>query len=41
MSLLEGIHGPRDLDGLTRDQLAELADEIRRFLVAEVSSFGH
>ena len=40
MSLLEGIHGPRDLDRLTREELAELADEIRRFLVAEVSKTG-
>lgn len=40
MSLLEGIHGPRDLDGLSRDQLAELSDEIRRFLVTEVSKTG-
>src|SRR6187402_2167403 len=40
MSVLEGIHGPRDLDGLSREQLAELADEIRRFLVEEVSKTG-
>jgi 1-deoxy-D-xylulose-5-phosphate synthase len=40
MTLLEGINGPRDLDGLTKDQLAELADEIRRFLVTEVSKTG-
>src|SRR5215207_3507379 len=40
MSLLDGIHGPRDLDGLSREQLAELADEIRRFLVEEVSKTG-
>ena len=40
MSLLEGITGPRDLDGLSREQLAELADEIRRFLVEEVSKTG-
>jgi 1-deoxy-D-xylulose-5-phosphate synthase len=40
MSLLEGIHGPRDLDALTKDQLAELAAEIRRFLVTEVSKTG-
>jgi 1-deoxy-D-xylulose-5-phosphate synthase len=36
MTLLEGIHGPRDLDALSKEQLAELGDEIRRFLVAEV-----
>ena len=40
MSLLEGIHGPRDLDALTRGQLSELAAEIRRFLVTEVSKTG-
>ncbi|CAN5388208.1 1-deoxy-D-xylulose-5-phosphate synthase [soil metagenome] len=40
MSLLQGIGGPRDLDALSRDQLVELADEIRRFLVAEVSKTG-
>jgi 1-deoxy-D-xylulose-5-phosphate synthase len=40
MSLLEGIHGPRDLDGLTKDELTELAAEIRRFLVTEVSKTG-
>lgn len=40
MSLLENIHGPRDLDGLSNSQLVELADEIRRFLVAEVSKTG-
>jgi 1-deoxy-D-xylulose-5-phosphate synthase len=40
MSLLEGIHGPRDLDRLTPRELDELADEIRRFLVAEVSKTG-
>jgi len=40
MTLLEGIHGPRDLDALGKEQLAELADEIRRFLVTEVSKTG-
>src|SRR3954465_1786857 len=40
MSLLEGIRSPRDLDGLSREQLAQLADEIRRFLVTEVSKTG-
>jgi 1-deoxy-D-xylulose-5-phosphate synthase len=40
MALLESIRGPRDLDGLSRQQLAELADEIRRFLVEEVSKTG-
>lgn len=40
MSVLEGIRSPRDLDGLRREQLTELADEIRRFLVQEVSKTG-
>ncbi len=40
MSLLEDIHGPRDLDGLSGDQLNELASEIRAFLVAKVSQTG-
>ena len=33
MSLLESIAGPRDLRGLTEDQLAQLASEIRDLLV--------
>jgi len=40
MSLLEGIHGPRDLDALSQEQLGELAAEIREFLVREVSKTG-
>jgi 1-deoxy-D-xylulose-5-phosphate synthase len=40
MGLLENIRGPRDLDGLDAAQLTQLADEIRRFLVAEVSKTG-
>jgi 1-deoxy-D-xylulose-5-phosphate synthase len=40
MSLLEGIHTPRDLDGLSRAQLTQLAEEIRTFLIAEVSKTG-
>ncbi len=40
MTLLEGIRGPRDLDALSKDQLDELAAEIRRFLVTEVSKTG-
>lgn len=40
MSLLEGINGPRDLDGLSTEQLTELGAEIRRFLVTEVSKTG-
>ncbi len=37
MALLPGIHGPRDLDGLTPDQLPQLAAEIRSFLVENVA----
>ena len=40
MSLLDRIRTPRDLDALTPDELTELADEIRRFLVTEVSKTG-
>lgn len=40
MGLLDTIRTPRDLDALTEAQLVELADEIRRFLVAEVSKTG-
>jgi 1-deoxy-D-xylulose-5-phosphate synthase len=40
MSLLENIHGPRDLDTLSQEQLTELAAEIRAFLIAEVSKTG-
>ncbi|RZI90604.1 MAG: 1-deoxy-D-xylulose-5-phosphate synthase, partial [Microbacterium sp.] len=40
MSLLASITGPRDLDALSTDQLAELAQEIREFLVENVSRTG-
>ncbi|MER5640094.1 1-deoxy-D-xylulose-5-phosphate synthase [Kitasatospora sp. NPDC002227] len=40
MALLTRIRGPRDLDRLTPAQLAALAEEIRRFLVDEVSKTG-
>jgi 1-deoxy-D-xylulose-5-phosphate synthase len=40
MSLLQSIHGPRDLDSLSQEQLVELAAEIREFLVREVSKTG-
>ncbi len=40
MILLETIHGPRDLDNLSKEQLPQLADEIRSFLVREVSKTG-
>ncbi|MBC7763196.1 MAG: 1-deoxy-D-xylulose-5-phosphate synthase [Candidatus Saccharibacteria bacterium] len=40
MSLLQSIHGPRDLDRLSQKQLVELAAEIREFLIGEVSKTG-
>ncbi len=40
MGLLESIRDPRDLDALSRDQLTQLAAEIRTFLVSEVSRTG-
>ena len=40
MSILESIRGPRDLDGLSRTQLEQLASEIREFLVRAVSKTG-
>jgi 1-deoxy-D-xylulose-5-phosphate synthase len=40
MSILETIHGPRDLDALSEEQLVQLAGEIRSFLIANVSKTG-
>ncbi len=40
MSLLETIKGPRDLDALSKDQLVQLAAEVREFLVQNVSKTG-
>ncbi|GGY04795.1 1-deoxy-D-xylulose-5-phosphate synthase [Streptomyces minutiscleroticus] len=40
MPLLTRIRGPRDLDGLGPEQLDQLADEIRAFLVDAVSKTG-
>lgn len=40
MALLDSIRTPRDLDRLTESQMVELAEEIRRFLVTEVSKTG-
>ena len=40
MSLLQSIHGPRDLDRLSQKQLVVLAAEIREFLIGEVSKTG-
>ncbi|MDO5678080.1 MAG: 1-deoxy-D-xylulose-5-phosphate synthase [Propionibacteriaceae bacterium] len=40
MSLLDSVRGPRDLRALSRKQLVQLADEIRRFLITKVSRTG-
>jgi len=40
MTVLDGIRGPRDLRRLTAPQLAELAQEIRAFLVETISRTG-
>jgi 1-deoxy-D-xylulose-5-phosphate synthase len=40
MSLLHQILGPRDLDALTDEQLLELAEEIRAFLIEQVAKSG-
>ncbi|WP_394279927.1 1-deoxy-D-xylulose-5-phosphate synthase [Microbacterium sp.] len=40
MSLLESIHGPRDLDRLSRTELQSLAEEVRGFLVENVARTG-
>ena len=38
--MLESLKGPEDLKGLTHEQLAELAQEIRTFLIEKVSKTG-
>lgn len=40
MSVLEGIQGPEDVKALSRGELDTLAEEIRTFLVEEVSRTG-
>ncbi|MDR6866164.1 1-deoxy-D-xylulose-5-phosphate synthase [Microbacterium resistens] len=40
MAILPGITGPRDLDGLSTEQLAELAEEIRAFLIENIARTG-
>jgi len=40
MPILPSIRGPRDLDGLTPEQLTELAAEVRAFLVENVARTG-
>jgi 1-deoxy-D-xylulose-5-phosphate synthase len=39
-SLLESVHGPRDLDRFDHRQLARLAGEIREFLIESVTRTG-
>ncbi|MCH6470564.1 1-deoxy-D-xylulose-5-phosphate synthase [Sinomonas terrae] len=40
MGILESIRGPKDLDRLTSQELTDLADEIRRFLIRNVAQTG-
>jgi 1-deoxy-D-xylulose-5-phosphate synthase len=40
MSILEGIEGPRDLDGLTSAEVVQLCGEIREHLVQSVAKTG-
>src|SRR5215467_4284791 len=40
MTVLDGVRGPRDLRRLTVPQLAELAQEIRSFLVESIARTG-
>ena len=38
--MLEKIQSPRDLDGMSYEQLEQLAGEIRKSLISTVSSNG-
>ena len=40
MALLPTIRSPRDLDALTTDQLCDLAEEVRAFLIENVARTG-
>ncbi|MCU1406480.1 MAG: dxs [Glaciihabitans sp.] len=40
MTILETISTPRDLDALSSEQMVQLSDEIREFLIREVSKTG-
>lgn len=40
LAVLGRIQGPRDLQGLSRDELTRLADAIRAFLIEKVSVSG-
>ncbi len=40
MSILNGINSPRDIKGLNNFQLCQLSDEIREFLIQNISKTG-
>ena len=40
MSILDSIHSPQDLKGLSEAELDRLAEDIREFLVENVSKTG-
>ncbi|HEU5469877.1 MAG TPA: 1-deoxy-D-xylulose-5-phosphate synthase [Actinophytocola sp.] len=40
MTLLESVHGPDDLNGMSHEDLGRLAGEIREFLVDKVTATG-
>ncbi len=40
MSLLEHIDGPQDLDGLSEEELAQLAQEVRKHIIDTVGEIG-
>ena len=40
MMLLDRIHGPEDLRGLSQGELEKLAGEIRRFIIEKTSIYG-
>ncbi len=40
LTLLKSIESPKDLKGLSRDELYDLADEMRRYMVSTVSKNG-
>lgn len=38
--LLRGIHYPEDLKNLSKDQLVQICDELRQFIIDHVSVYG-
>jgi 1-deoxy-D-xylulose-5-phosphate synthase len=40
VSILDGIHGPQDLKGLSEDELAQLAQEVREHIIDTVGEIG-